>query len=80
MTKHCLVCEKEIEGDDVAVHDATVWRSHGDYGSKVYDPLAGDVFLEAFVCDNCLLKKKALIEEVVVQRTTEVVERRSPTF
>ena len=80
MTKHCLICERAIEADDIAVHDATVWRSDGNFGSKVYDSLAGDVFLEAFVCDECLLRKKSLIDEVVVRRTTEVVERRSPNF
>ena len=80
MTKHCLICETAIEVDDVAVHSATAWRTHGDYGSKVYDPLAGDVFLEAFVCDDCLLRKRALIKEIVVGQTSEVVERRSPSF
>ena len=80
MTKHCLICERAIGADDIAVHDATVWRSDGNFGSKVYDSLAGDVFLEAFVCDDCLLKKKELVEEVIVQRTTKVVERRLPDF
>ena len=57
-----------------------VWRTHGNYGSKVFDPASDAVFLEVFVCDDCLLRKKQLIEEVVVRHTREVVERRTPSF
>ena len=39
MTKRCLICENEIETDAVSVSNATVWTSHGNYGSGVYDPL-----------------------------------------
>ena len=57
-----------------------VWRTHGNYGSKVFDPASDAVFLEVFVCDDCLSRKKQLIEEVVVRHTSEVVERRTPSF
>ena len=56
------------------------WRTHGNYGSKVFDPASDAVFLEVFVCDDCLLRKKQLIEEVVVRHTSEVVARRTPNF
>ena len=80
MTKHCLICEKAIEVNDFAPHDATVWRTQGNYGSKVFDAVSDGVFLEAFVCDDCLSRKKQFIEEVVVRHTIEVVERRAPSF
>ena len=80
MTRRCLLCEQEIEADDVTVQDATVWTSHGNYGSKVYDPLNGAVFLEALICDECLVQKRGLIEEVVVRQPRPVVERQPPDF
>lgn len=80
MTKKCLVCEREITADDLGVRDATVWTSHGNYGSTVYDSLDGDTFLEAFVCDGCLVRKRDLIEEVTLRRPRPVEERRPPEF
>ena len=80
MPKRCLICEKAIEADELALHDATVWRTHGDYGSKVFDAVSDAVFLEAIVCDDCLVRKKQLIDEVAVRHTSEVVERRTPDF
>lgn len=76
MTKRCLICEKEIETDAVSVSNATVWSSHGNYGSGIYDPLNPGVFLEALICDACLVQKKGLVEEVVVRERHEEVERR----
>jgi hypothetical protein len=80
MTKRCLVCDREIVADNLGVHDATIWTSHGNYGSTVYDPLNEETFLEACVCDDCLVRKKALIEEVKVRRPQALVERRPPNF
>ncbi len=80
MTKRCLICEREIQTDAISVCAATVWNSSGNYGSSVYDPIDGNTFLEAYVCDECLLQKKELIEEVVVERTDKVIARRPPVF
>jgi len=80
MNKRCLICEKAIEADDVAVRDATIWTSRGNFGSTVYDPVDGGSYLEALLCDECLRRKKGLIEEVVVRQVTEVVERHPPDF
>jgi len=80
MTKRCLICERVIETDAIAVSNATVWSTHGNYGSGVYDPLDPGVFLEALICDTCLVRKKGLVEEVVVRERTEVIERRPADF
>ena len=64
----------------VAFQDATIWICDGNYGSRVYDPLEGNVFLEAVICDACLVRKKGLIEEVQVMQPPKVVERRPPAF
>ena len=75
MTKCCLICENEIEVDAISVSNATIWSSHGNYGSGVYDPMNAAVFLEALICDACLIRKKGLVEEVIVRERTEVIER-----
>jgi hypothetical protein len=80
MIKRCLICEREIQTDAISVCAATVWNSSGNYGSRVYDPIDGNTFLEAYVCDKCLLQKKELIEEVVVERTDKIIARRPPAF
>jgi hypothetical protein len=80
MPTRCLICEHQIEKDNLGVHDATVWTSGGNFGSRVYDPLDEHTFLEALICDACLERKKGLIEEVVVTRRVEEVRRRPPPF
>jgi hypothetical protein len=80
MTRSCLICEKEIAADALTVYNATIWTSQGNYGSGVYDPAEGGTFLEALICDSCLLRKKALVEEMVVNQPREVIERRPPSF
>ncbi len=80
MSRRCLVCEKEVVEDEAGVHDATIWQSTGNYGSGVYDPIAGNVFLEVVICDGCLVRKKALLEEVEVRQVSQEVERRPPDF
>jgi len=80
MLKRCLICEIEVETDAIGISGATIWTSSGNYGSGVYDPANGSVFLEAILCDACLIRKRDLVEEVIVKQSTEVVERRRPIF
>ncbi len=63
VTHRCLICENELEaqsGQPVWPWGATVARIDGMYGSSVYDPApsrAGLEYLEAFICDSCLVAK-----------------------
>jgi hypothetical protein len=82
--RKCLVCECDLEiekntkqqfGTSIPiVYDATIWRSHGNYGSKLFDPMTSLEFLEACVCDSCLIKKKDLIYHIHVEKKQEVVK------
>jgi hypothetical protein len=54
----CIACGTELEssvGDsgENQPSDATTFRSYGQYGSTVFDPMDGS-FLEINVCDRCL--------------------------
>lgn len=67
----CLCCG-EPAGTFNSPNDATVWTSHGNYGSTLYDPDPGGVydgrfFLEVSICDTCL--KKHADRVVSVSRT-----------
>ncbi len=74
--KSCIVCDKELKFDEHFVYDATLWRTTGNYGSTVYDE-SGNVYLEACICDDCLKRKKAQVEEVRWrEKRCEIVSRK----
>lgn len=79
--KKCLACEKELEvGQHGIVYGATCWTTPGNYGSRVYDPMLENTYLEAFICDECLARKKSLVEEVTVIIRREENRRKEPNF
>jgi hypothetical protein len=77
---NCLICESDVFTGKFGIESATIWRSYGNYGSSLYDPLTGDCYLEAVICDSCLRKKKKLLEEVVFEKKVEILERKEPNF
>jgi hypothetical protein len=80
MNRFCIVCVKPLVVDEhcefgstiPAVYDATVWRTHGNYGSTKFDPMgppgSGDEFLEAYICDACLVEKGNLIFHLDIRK------------
>lgn len=48
------------------VYDATVWRTRGNYGSTKFDSFSKDEWLEAYICDACLVKKGKIVNYVCV--------------
>lgn len=62
MKTNCIICSTEVENWDEAypadnpqVHpiNGTVFRTYGQYGSTVFDPMDAS-YLEIVVCDSCL--------------------------
>ncbi len=82
MKNQCICCSKEIkvteEGDHRTVHDATIWRSHGNYGSGVYDSPTNNTFLEALIFDDCLKRLKPLLWEVSMSVKRVEISRKEP--
>ncbi len=72
----CFFCERALAVDDQAVHDATVWRTSGNFGSRLYDSLSEGRCLEIAICDECLASRKQFVEEVVTVHRVEEVSRR----
>lgn len=64
-TLPCVVCDKELEPvfKGASNHPitnqpyaGTIFTSHGQYGSTVFDEMSGGTFLELNVCDPCLVR------------------------
>lgn len=61
----CLICNAALDssapsepGDGPATPSgATIFVSHGNYGSTVFDPIWGSPFLQVNICDGCLLSR-----------------------
>jgi hypothetical protein len=64
-TVNCFKCNKELETQDNVclnipnyigiVYDGIIFRSHGNYGSAIFDPMPGDEkqMIEIYICDDC---------------------------
>jgi len=65
VVKHCLICEREIEVDDLGYGwspqnmDAVMFRAWGGT-SSAYDQLVGDPPMAVLICDDCFRRKRSL--------------------
>lgn len=59
--KPCIACgvvKPNVTDDAVnQPEDGLYFRTHGQYGSRVFDPFDGS-FLEIVVCDNCMIRAR----------------------
>lgn len=67
----CVCCDKTLR----PVHDdeecpqpegGVMCTSHGNYGSRVFDPIDGEEVLFFVLCDECLVTRR---ESIYLQRT-----------
>lgn len=53
----CIVCQRALSdigsGSDNHANDANEFRAHGQYGSRVFDPVDG-TYLAVNICDDCI--------------------------
>lgn len=68
----CIVCDKEVSVSPYP-DGATMWMTHGNYGSTVFDPMSAPERLEMVLCDECLVRKRKQVNIVTYQRKTEIV-------
>jgi hypothetical protein len=65
----CIVCDAGFESpvgsknESNMPYQGTVFSSHGNYGSTVWDPMWKKTTIEVNICDDCL--KKAAREDKV---------------
>lgn len=65
---NCFCCNKSLNHE---LDEYTIWITHGNYGSKIFDPIANDEILEIRICDSCLLSyrnKKNLKRFIVTNK------------
>lgn len=82
MKTNCIVCGVEVDNLDIAypenpkaVHPigGTVFRTYGNYGSTVFDPMDAS-FLEIVICDSCLKSRMNRTYEGVDQKYRQAIE------
>lgn len=65
----CIICQTLPYKDKFGiVHDTLEFRSYGNYGSTVYDPIDNRTFLRVNICDKCVkeLSRKGMVDEATV--------------
>lgn len=80
----CIICDKELDhvfhqrppnvlGDELLNQpsDGLVFRSNGNYGSTIFDPINDFESLEIAICDDCI-KEKRKEKKVLMTITTRV--------
>lgn len=81
----CFICGKPLEsvfpepceGIYNQPYQATVFHSHGHYGSTVFDPIRNGKYIEINICDTCLVKGKDRVLRVDSIAQEPVYEVRS---
>ena len=78
MKRNCIVCRKEIENSIVNDEesylpaDGIIATSRGNFGSKIFDPIANEnQRLEFVVCDECLVTN---YKNINVVETRQIIE------
>lgn len=80
MSLPCIACGKGLEDAipgtpehpvENQPYQGTVFTSHGQYGSTVFDSMTGE-FLEINVCDECLKINRDMVLIGRVKTTQEV--------
>jgi len=78
MKTNCIICKCEVDNWDEAypenetqVHPlgGTAFRTHGHYGSTVFDPMDAS-YLAVVFCDPCLKERIEYIYEQTVEYYT----------
>lgn len=78
-TVKCLLCQKALEINECGTpNHGTIWRSHGNWGSRVYDSMAERIYLVAYICDDCLVQKQELLVERHVKPSKVEYEDKPP--
>ncbi len=74
--KNCFSCEKPLETEVFDkrvgyVYDGLIFRAHGNFGSRIFDPVldCGES-IEIYVCDECIKSKASLGAHVQRKRET----------
>lgn len=62
--KQCFSCGKKLSCPGGEFNDCTVWRSNGNYGSSVFDPVRENLYAEIVICDECLERKGHIVNVI----------------
>lgn len=72
--RFCIICDKDVapgHDDDSFTNPpngAVVWQAHGNYGTELFDPMDGNMYLECFICDECLKARSSKVFHVKTEK------------
>ena len=79
----CFHCDKEmkirrdVDGRMIVMEsNGLFFKSSGNYGSTIFDPINCEIYLEIVMCDDCVSEKTHLVDLVKVtsHRTDHAVK------
>ena len=80
----CFKCDKQLDPSVSGVmnqpYDGTVFTSHGQYGSTVFDPISDDRFIEITICDDCIVEAAKKRKILYCIRTHKLAEHKYSIF
>lgn len=65
---NCFKCLKDLpsalgdDDDSKAPSRGLIFTASGNYGSRIYDPTMSAPQLVVWICDDCIVKHKELVE------------------
>lgn len=72
----CFVCAKTmtpVREGDAQPYGGLIFSAGGNYGSRIFDPIATLEKLRALICDECVTERADRLIAVRVQRTKDVL-------
>ena len=80
----CICCDKKLDAElsdnpvvISPVYGGIIFRSTGNYGSSIFDPITEEEILQIVICDDCIRNKiKRVIHIYDIQR--DVVAQSKP--
>lgn len=77
----CFKCGKQIKKEYhnndptalSAVHNGLIFRTSGNYGSTIFDPITIEEYLEVIICDDCCKVNKESIKHISNIKRSQIV-------
>lgn len=73
----CFCCDKVLDGESLenpidisTIYDGLFFRSTGNFGSRIFDPITTEEILQIVICDKCVDIKAKRVKHLFNIKTT----------
>lgn len=80
----CFCCGRTLEAEPVEnepltispIYDGLIFRASGNFGSRIFDPISIEEYLQVIICDDCIKRNVKRVTRIhnIERVTTSVVE------